>query len=214
MKKYVYNIYNLLRIYFRTHKKIEGNGNKIAIKGKITKRIRIEIKGNNNSIIVSERSKIGNLYIYIYGNNNTIVINEYCCFEEGECWIENNSCKISVGKSTFIRQAHLAATENESVINIGERCMFANGIEIRTGDSHSIIDLETNVRINPAKSVFISNHVWLASNVIVLKGVHIGKDTIVGAASLVTKDLPSNSITGGVPAKVIKQNVTWNAERL
>lgn len=55
------------------------------------------------------------------------------------------------------------------------------------------------------ESVSIGDDVWLGTRVIVLPGVNIGNSTIVGAGSVVTKDLESNSIYGGVPAKFIKK---------
>lgn len=46
-------------------------------------------------------------------------------------------------------------------------------------------------------------------NAIILKGVHIGNNSIIAAGAVVTKDVPKNSIVAGVPAKVIKNNITW-----
>jgi acetyltransferase-like isoleucine patch superfamily enzyme len=52
--------------------------------------------------------------------------------------------------------------------------------------------------------IFLNEDVWLGYGVIVLDGVHIGKGAVVGAGSVVTKDLPPNSIASGVPARVLK----------
>lgn len=53
--------------------------------------------------------------------------------------------------------------------------------------------------------IVIGNNVWLGDKVTVLAGVHIGDNVIIGANSVVTKDIPSNSMAAGVPAKVLKQ---------
>jgi acetyltransferase-like isoleucine patch superfamily enzyme len=87
--------------------------------------------------------------------------------------------------------------------------MFAHGIDIRSGDSHSIIDLASNQRLNYAQDINIGNHVWIAAKGHVLKGVSIGSNSIVGAGSIVTKDVPENCIVAGVPAQVKKTKVTW-----
>jgi acetyltransferase-like isoleucine patch superfamily enzyme len=52
--------------------------------------------------------------------------------------------------------------------------------------------------------VIIGNNVWLGSRSIILKGVTIGDNSVIGAMSLVTKDIPPNSVAGGIPAKVIR----------
>ena len=58
--------------------------------------------------------------------------------------------------------------------------------------------------------IVIQDHVWLGMNVIVLKGVTIGEGAIVAAGSIVTKDVPPHCLVAGVPAKVVKTDVTWS----
>jgi len=108
----------------------------------------------------------------------------------------------------------LAITENNSKLTIGEDCMFSKNIEVRTGDSHSIIDLETGQRINPAKDVHIGNHVWVGAHAKILKGVSIADHAIIATGAIVTNNIPANCIASGVPAKVIKENITWKRERV
>lgn len=61
----------------------------------------------------------------------------------------------------------------------------------------------------PTRPIVIGNKVWIGTNVTVLKGVKIGDGCVIAAGSLVTKDIPANCLAGGVPAKVIKENVKW-----
>jgi acetyltransferase-like isoleucine patch superfamily enzyme len=79
---------------------------------------------------------------------------------------------------------------------------------------HSIIDLKTGQRINHDSSVVIKDRVWLAENVCIYKGITIGEGSIVGAGSIVTKGIPDNSLAAGVPARVVKSDVTWDPRRL
>lgn len=58
------------------------------------------------------------------------------------------------------------------------------------------------------KPVVIGDDVWIGSRVTILPGVHIGEGAIIGASSVVTKDVPAYSIVGGNPAKVIKSRKT------
>lgn len=68
--------------------------------------------------------------------------------------------------------------------------------------------LEYNIRnegLEQAKPIIVGNNVWLGGNVIVLPGVSIGDNVVIGAGSVVTKDIPSNSLAVGNPCKVIKK---------
>jgi acetyltransferase-like isoleucine patch superfamily enzyme len=87
--------------------------------------------------------------------------------------------------------------------------MISTNVTIRTGDSHSIYDKTTNEFLNNNSSVIIEDHVWIGDDVTILKGVKISSGSIVGTKSLVTKDVPTNSVTVGIPSKVVKNNIIW-----
>jgi acetyltransferase-like isoleucine patch superfamily enzyme len=86
-------------------------------------------------------------------------------------------------------------------IRIGDNCMFANNAYITDSDWH---DIYNRVAIGRTASVNIAPNVWVGDSAIICKGVHIGENTIVGAGSVVTSDIPSNAIAAGNPAKVIR----------
>lgn len=92
----------------------------------------------------------------------------------------------------------------EEKIEIGEDAMLGANTNIYDNDFHPV---NAEARIAGKKGlsapVKIGKRCWLASNVTVLKGVTIGNETVVGAMSLVVKDLPANVVAGGVPAHVI-----------
>jgi acetyltransferase-like isoleucine patch superfamily enzyme len=92
-----------------------------------------------------------------------------------------------------------------SKITIGEGCVIARDVVIRDYDAHTI-DLP-NYEI--AKPIEIGKHVWIGNRAMILKGVKIGDGAVVAAGALVTKNVPGNCIVGGVPAKVIKENINW-----
>ena len=109
-------------------------------------------------------------------------------------WFEDNDCLLTIGDNTTIEEAHIAVTEPGSSIEIGKDCMLTYDIDIRCGDSHSIVDLSTGQRINYARGIKIADHVWLAAHVQILTGVTIGSDSVVAIRSVVTKDIPCNSM--------------------
>ena len=57
--------------------------------------------------------------------------------------------------------------------------------------------------------IVIEDHVWIGLNVTILKGVRIGTGAVVAAGAVVTADVPPNTLVGGVPAKALKHDITW-----
>lgn len=101
---------------------------------------------------------------------------------------------------------------------INSNCYFMDGAKITVSDNVFIgpscgfytanhpLDYQTrNQGIEQALPILIGNNVWLGGNVIVLPGVKIGDGCVIGAGSVVTKDIEANSIATGVPCKVIKK---------
>lgn len=90
-------------------------------------------------------------------------------------------------------------------IDIGADCLIGPGVLMRTAD-HVFSDPNNLIRKqgHDPKNIIIEDDCWLGANVVVLGGVRIGKGSVIGAGSIVTKNIPSMSIAVGVPAKVIK----------
>jgi acetyltransferase-like isoleucine patch superfamily enzyme len=196
---------------------IKGRSNKIyRSKSSIFINSKFDIKGNNNKIQIGAYCKFSNVTFYIRGNDNEVKISKNVFFNRGGLiWVEDNNCIVDIHENTTFEDTHIAVTEPGSKIIIGKDCMFAYDIDIRTGDSHSIIDVNTNNRINYAGNVLIDDHVWVASHCSILKGVELKKNSIVATRSLVTKSFNQEGIIiGGVPAKILKTNITWDRNRI
>ena len=204
----VYNIFN------RNSKKIYGYNNEINSNGAFLKKTKIYVKGNNNKIFIGKESRLNETYIHIIGNDNIIEINGNTVIGECELWREDSYGKISIGKNTTINSGHIACTENYGKIKIGEDCMFSNNITFRNGDSHSIIDIVNEKRINYAKNIHIGNKVWIGENSYILKGAEIQNESIVATNSVVTKKFDSNCIVAGNPASIKKREIKWIRERV
>lgn len=197
----------------RNQTRLRGQSNYLYRSGSILNGLKIVVRGNNNCIRINKSAIIKNSTIEILGNNNTLEIGNSCIIDQSEFCIEDNGCAIRLGSKTTVGGAHFAATEDGSSIVIGEDCMFARGIEIRTGDSHGIFEIGGR-RLNEAQSITIGNHVWIGMHASILKGAQIGDGTVVATRALVSKGTyPPESILAGVSAKAVKTGIFWTRER-
>tara|TARA_R110002049_G_scaffold75916_1_gene195375 strand:- start:8323 stop:8874 length:552 start_codon:yes stop_codon:yes gene_type:complete len=90
-------------------------------------------------------------------------------------------------------------------VTIGSNCMFGPGTKIVDNDSHRIsIDICERRKVPISNPITIEDNVWIGMNSLVLKGVSIGKNSIIAAHSVVTKNVPENVLVAGNPAKIIK----------
>ncbi|MCW8328850.1 sugar O-acetyltransferase [Photobacterium sp. SDRW27] len=89
-------------------------------------------------------------------------------------------------------------------VNIGDNCLLAPGVVIATA-GHPLDPVERASGEEFAKAITIGNDVWFGANVTVCPGVTIGDNVVVGAGSVVAKDLPSNTVCVGSPAKPIRE---------
>lgn len=123
----------------------------------------------------------------------------------------NADAKLSLGSGYM---NHDCVIDCFSSITIGYGVVISERVVIRDSDNHAITSTENGELKSGEKPeaapIVIQNHVWLGMNVVVLKGVTIGEGAIVAAGSVVTKDVPSHCLVAGVPAKVVKTNVTWS----
>lgn len=88
-------------------------------------------------------------------------------------------------------------------VQIGDNCMLAANVYVSDSDWHYIYN-----RIRPfrcTRPVILQNNVWLGEGVMVLKGVTIGENSVIGAGAVVTRDIPPNVVAAGNPAKIIKK---------
>lgn len=201
------------RNWRNNHSYTSGKGNKIVNQGGVKVGSRIQIAGNGNKLIMEKGSMLLNALVRISGNNNEVVLKANSYVSGAELWVENNGCHLEIGGCTFVgHHSHLACTEDGSRLIVGGDGMISSYVQIRTGDSHSIVDMEGN-RINQAQSVMIGNHCWIGEGAKVMKGVTLEGDDVVSTGAIVTKSFGKNVLLGGIPAKVLKENINWKSER-
>jgi acetyltransferase-like isoleucine patch superfamily enzyme len=96
-------------------------------------------------------------------------------------------------------------------VTFGDNVLLGWSVNVRDSDGHTVFNLnDTKFETNTSEPVSIGNHVWIAANVNILKGVEIPDDCIVGYNSCVTKKFADkNCIIAGYPAKIVRSNVSW-----
>jgi len=143
-------------------------------------------------------------------SNSVIIIGDNCTFRSSK-----NSNWIGVNRPCMVSTQGLETAK----IEIGNKCGFSGtviaafkeihlGQNVRCGANTLITDSDwhnDDTRVGKPKKVFIDDNVWLGVNSVVLKGVRIGKNTIIGANSVVVNNIPDNVIAAGNPCKVIKR---------
>ena len=109
---------------------------------------------------------------------------------------------IKVGKNFFAN--YNCTIIDVAVVTIGDNCQMAPNVAIYTA-GHPVYPTTRNSAYEYGKAVTIGDNVWIGGNTVILPGVHIGNNTVIGAGSVVTKDIPDWCIAVGNPCRVQKK---------
>lgn len=109
---------------------------------------------------------------------------------------------IEVGKNFFAN--YNCTIIDVAKVKIGDNCQFAPNVSIYTA-GHPLHPVSRNSLYEYGISITIGDNVWIGGNSVVLPGVHIGNNTVIGAGSVVTKDIPDWVVAAGNPCRVIKK---------
>jgi maltose O-acetyltransferase len=127
-------------------------------------------------------------------------------FLSGYSYIEarNEHAKVKIGDGTVINNNFVAISEHKS-ITIGKQVLIGTSVEIYDSNFHGV-EPERRLVSHPeeASDVTIEDNVFIASNVKILKGVTIGRDSVIANGAIVTRCIPQGVLAGGNPAKVIR----------
>jgi acetyltransferase-like isoleucine patch superfamily enzyme len=132
-------------------------------------------------------------------------LGEHVLFEPGVWLTAMAPGRIRIGGGSFLNlNVQVAAVE---LVEIGEHCMFANGCFVSDGN-HRYDDPSRPVPWQGFTSkgpTRIGSNVWCGANVVITSGVTVGERCVIGANSVVTRDVPAFSIAAGAPAKVLRR---------
>ncbi len=90
-------------------------------------------------------------------------------------------------------------------VRIGEQCVIADRAMFIDFD-HGVVEVERPIRRQGiyTREVVVGSNVWIGYGACILRGVHVGDNSIIGTNSVVTKDVPANAVVAGVPARIVR----------
>lgn len=170
----------------------------------------IDFNGRSDALVVLEHA--ANLRhgsrISVEGDGHTVLVGRGFGSSKVNLTLRGDHGLLYYGRNCTANFINALVQGNTNIV-IGEDCLFSWGIDLRTYDSHALIDVRSKAQINSAKAVVVESHCWIAQDVTVMGGVRIGRGSIVGAGAILTKSVPQRCLVVGIPAKAIRQNVTW-----
>lgn len=197
-------IRNILKQILRIKNKLSSYKNLLKLKilgvkhGK-----RCTIHGHLNIKLTSKSElNIGNNFYYSSGRS----INPLCSNRQG-CICVNDNAKIHIGNNVGMSSTILWAHKS---IFIGDNVKIGGNVTILDSDAHSINwekrrNIYEDAKDKQDKGITIENDVLIGMNTIILKGVTIGARSVIGAGSVVTKNIAADCIAAGNPCKVINK---------
>jgi acetyltransferase-like isoleucine patch superfamily enzyme len=185
-----------------------NNGNKISILAyrkaiiKITTACDIKINGKFSvgafwDIVTNHQT------IFLAKKSSRLIVNGN--------FIMYNGCSVTIQENALLEIGSGYMSDHSRImcfnhIKIGDDVIIADKVTIRDSDNHNIKYEGYEI----SKPINIGNHVWIGMGATILKGVTIGDGAIIAAGAVVTKNVPSQCLCGGVPAKIIKENIIWD----
>lgn len=117
-------------------------------------------------------------------------------------YLEGPGASIHVGARTSIHErTELRAAGS---ITVGEDCDISWDVLVTDSDWHQLDDGPSDAPVR------IGNHVWIGAKAAILKGVTVGDGAVVAAGAVVTRDVPRGAVVAGVPARVVRTDVSWS----
>lgn len=141
--------------------------------------------------VLSKKCKI-NRFVKVYNS----IIGSYTYVGSGSLLLNSN-----IGKYCSIAKNSLIGLANHTINNLSTSPIFTEKVN---GTGFSWINNDLNHSNITEKRTSIGNDVWIGERALIMSGLNIGDGSIIGAGSIVTKDVPPYSICAGVPARVLK----------
>jgi acetyltransferase-like isoleucine patch superfamily enzyme len=152
--------------------------------------------------------------ILLWGADNVVELGDWVVIHNGTICC-GDGARILIGEKTLIADAAWIDARNGGSICVGREGLWSSGIRVATDDMHAILDAKTGHRINRRGSnIVLDRHIWVGIDAMIMPGATIGADSIIGARSIVSGVVPANVVCAGVPARVVREGVTWSIDDL
>ena len=135
-------------------------------------------------------------------DDSVLKVNSFQCYAGSRITVNQNA--ILELESGYMNQESVIECFNH--ICVGKGTVISERVMIRDSNNHCM-NKETEKISNPIK---IGDHVWIGMGATILSGVTIGDGAVIAAGAVVTKSVPSKTLVGGVPARIIKQDIEWS----
>lgn len=147
-----------------------------------------------NTVDRSDFDEIAKIVKELFGKSEGAFVNPpfYCDY----------GSHIEVGKNFFANYNCIII--DVAKVRIGDNCQMAPNVAIYTA-GHPVHPASRNTAYEYGIEVTIGDNVWIGGNTVIVPGVHIGSNTVIGAGSVVTKDIPDWVIAAGNPCRVIRK---------
>jgi maltose O-acetyltransferase len=146
----------------------------------------------NQTEALPERQSILRQLLGRIGHNSIIDSPFYCVYGRN----------IHVGDHVYLNVLCNILDCNE--VRIGNHAMIGPGVQIYTA-AHALQAEARNRGLEVAKAIVIEDNVWIGGSAILLPGVRVGRNAVVGAGAVVSRDVPANTVVAGNPARVIRE---------
>ncbi len=186
----------------------------------------------NGNRFMGSLPSLHNTLIHFYGKNNILYCEEGVVIEDSDIKFKGDNALVYLGRNRHKYLLSLTMNHNnvfhmgrDNYINgdihvvlseekhffAGDDGLYSFGVWARNADPHLIYSCETGQRINPTKSIYIGDHVWIGQSVFLLKGTQIDSGSIIGAMAVVSgKKIGHNSSWAGNPVRKVSDSVFWD----
>lgn len=161
----------------------------------------------NGLIVLGESAHLS--LIMIWGHTPIVVLAGNARLPSGNIHCGDGAL-VYCGENISAAQLCEINVRNGGFVFVEGNGLWSNNVKILADDMHAIRDMHTGARINAfGGRVLVHDHVWLGLDVVLLSGSDVGQNCVVGARSVVTGQLPANSVSIGVPARPVRHEITW-----
>ena len=176
-------------------------------------KIRIVCAANDSVIFFNTRNWTGSLFAELrMAAPGAIVI--FNLFERGVISLPNIFMRspnqlLFWGRDATSVYTKIEIEGTDRYVLVGDDALFSSGVWLRNYDMHAIVDLNSFEQLNSPVNMTIEKHVWIGQEALLLACPFVGGGSIIGAKSLVKNNVARAVAVGGLPARVLKTNVSW-----